>query len=178
MNAALHKQIFNTLLDIKFKYYILGLLTDRYFKFDRNVNIFLTLTSSGSIAAWAVWDKFTWVWALIIAISQVLNLIKPYFQFSKYSKEFNQKYILLQNIVNNFEKFYFKVQHKKIDEEQALELFFDFKQEIEKTLNFSDETVFDVSNKMKNKANYKMKVYLKKNYNINLTDSQKIKKDE
>ena len=40
----------------------------------RNINIFLAVTSSSSIAAWAVWQKVSWLWATIIAVSQVLNV--------------------------------------------------------------------------------------------------------
>ncbi|WP_320017971.1 hypothetical protein [Labilibaculum manganireducens] len=178
MKAIFKKQIFNTLLDIKFHYYTLSLLSEKYYKYDRNVNIFLTLASSGSIAAWAIWDRFTWLWGLIIATSQVINLLKPYFQYSKYSKEFSQKSLLLQGLINSYEKFYFKIHRNKLDEDIAAESFFDFKQEIDKILNFTDEIVFDINPKMKVKANYKMKVYLKKNFNINLNESQKISKND
>lgn len=178
MKKTLKKRIFSTLLDTKYKYFTLGLLSEKYFKYDRRINIFLTLASSGSIAAWAVWDKFTWIWGFVIVISQIVNLIKPYFQYSKYSKEFSQKYILLQSIVNQYEKFYFRIQYDRITEDQAFEDFFELKQEIENIIVFSNETVFDVSKTMEDKAKYKMKIYLKKNFNISLDNYQKISKNE
>lgn len=63
---------------------------------DRNINMFLAITSSSSIAGWAVWSQFSFVWASIIAISQVISAIKSYLPFSKRLKA-------LQGITNDLE---------------------------------------------------------------------------
>lgn len=50
-------------------------------KSDKILNIFLAITSSSSIAAWAIWDQYSFVWGLIIAASQALNAIKAFLPF-------------------------------------------------------------------------------------------------
>lgn len=35
------------------------------------VDVFLALTTSSSVAAWAVWGQYPLVWASIVAVSQV-----------------------------------------------------------------------------------------------------------
>ena len=52
-------------------------------RLDRCVKIFLAFTSSGSIAAWAVWREFAMLWGAIIASSQFLNAIKDFLPFER-----------------------------------------------------------------------------------------------
>lgn len=47
------------------------------------LNGFLAVTSSSSIAAWAIWQKHPMVWAGIIAASQVVTSIKPFLPYRK-----------------------------------------------------------------------------------------------
>jgi hypothetical protein len=44
------------------------------------------IASSGSIAAWALWKEYAFVWAVIIATSQVLDALKDVFPFTKKHK--------------------------------------------------------------------------------------------
>ena len=43
----------------------------------------LALGSAGSVAAWAIWNEFPYVWASIVGISQILHVAKPYIPFLK-----------------------------------------------------------------------------------------------
>jgi len=44
------------------------------------------IASSGSIAAWALWKEYAFVWGAIIAASQVLDALKDVFPFTKKHK--------------------------------------------------------------------------------------------
>lgn len=48
---------------------------------DRRVNIFLAITSSSSIAGWAIWKELAVLWAFVIALSQLINAILPHFAY-------------------------------------------------------------------------------------------------
>ena len=50
---------------------------------DRYINIFLAIASSTSIAGWALWNKYIYVWTGIIALSQVINAILPYLPYKE-----------------------------------------------------------------------------------------------
>ena len=50
---------------------------------DRYINIFLAIASSTSIAGWALWNKYIYVWTAIIALSQVINAILPYLPYKE-----------------------------------------------------------------------------------------------
>jgi hypothetical protein len=162
----MREQIWSTLVDLKFKNYCLMFLVDRFQKLDRNINIFLAIVSSGSIAAWAIWNKYPFIWGLIIASSQVLITIKPYFPYFKYVKELNIKCLKISNLNIEFERLWHKMQVNKLSPDQSEDLYFTYKKDINNILNFSDDMIFSVSTKIENKANEKMKIYLKNHYNV------------
>jgi hypothetical protein len=48
---------------------------------DKSVNIFLAVTSSSSICGWAIWNRFDFVWAVIIATSQLVSAVKQFLPY-------------------------------------------------------------------------------------------------
>lgn len=48
---------------------------------DKSVNIFLAVTSSSSICGWAIWNKYGFVWAIIIATSQLVSAVKQFLPY-------------------------------------------------------------------------------------------------
>ena len=160
--------IWATLNDLKFKGYYLRFITDRFQKWERNLNIFLALTSSGSIAAWAIWDINPLIWAVIIALSQVLTVLKPYFPYFRYVKELNAKCLAIENLNLEVEHLWFRIQNSLIEESQALERYYEIKKEIVHVTSFDDETIFSDSKKAKNQANEKMRIFLKNQYGIDI----------
>ncbi len=47
------------------------------------LQVLLAVTSSGSIGGWALWNEFGFIWAFIIAVSQVVNAIRHLLPFQK-----------------------------------------------------------------------------------------------
>ncbi len=169
----MRNQIWGALCNQQFKSYCLALLVKKYQRWDRNINVFLAIASSTSIAAWAIWKVTPIVWASIIAVSQVLTVVKPYFPYFKYVKEFNLKCIRLENINIEFERLWHKLQTKKITEDQADDMYFELRKQTSEILNFSDDTIFEVTPTIKKKANEQMKSFLQTNYEISITVNNK-----
>ncbi|MBL0047092.1 MAG: hypothetical protein IPP32_03235 [Bacteroidetes bacterium] len=159
-------QIWASLNDTKYKGYCLGFLVDKFQKWDRNINIFLAIASSTSIAAWAIWKVNPMVWAAIIAFSQVLTAIKPYIPYFKYVKELNTKSLKVDLLNIEFERLWYKLQHKKVTNEQAVEIYFDLRRQSTEIFNFGDDIIFEVKSKIEKRANERMKTFLKNNYGI------------
>ncbi|SDQ81236.1 hypothetical protein [Pseudovibrio sp. Tun.PSC04-5.I4] len=61
----------------------LALYFEKTYYWDLWTKIILAVASSSSIAGWAIWQQFSFVWGLIIATSQVLNAVKPFLPYSK-----------------------------------------------------------------------------------------------
>lgn len=127
----------------KFKEFYLSLLLEKFQKRERIINIFLVIATSTSISAWAIWqlDYLKWLWAAIIALSQSISLIKPYLNYTKYAKELNEKFFLLQAINVEYEKLWLSYKFEKITNEQAFDKAFELKNTLTKGLNFSDDII-------------------------------------
>jgi len=168
VDNSIRNQIWALLNNTKFHGYCLSILVDKFQSWERTTNVFLAVASSGSIAAWAIWKIEPMIWATIIAISQFIMAIKPYFPYFKYIKEFNSKNIRIDYLNIEIEKLWYNFQNGKITEEDAGILYFDIKKQLVEILNFGDDTVFRVTNGVERKANEKMKVFFKNDYDINI----------
>lgn len=53
-------------------------------RYEKILNIVTSVASSASIASWLLWQKYGVIWAVIVAISQIINIVKPYFRLSEH----------------------------------------------------------------------------------------------
>jgi hypothetical protein len=56
------------------------------------------IASSGGIAAWVIWKEYAFVWAAIIALSQLADALKDVFPFAKKHKAASEHTITLASI--------------------------------------------------------------------------------
>lgn len=75
---------------------------------DRCIKIFLAITASSSIGAWAVWQDLGPLWGLFIATSQVINSIRPYLPYKK-------RLIGLSSLSNEYEELAISFEMKWLD---------------------------------------------------------------
>ncbi len=80
MNAQ--DRYWQELADLRRDCFYVDDLLRRYQRTDRNLNIFLAITSSTAIAGWAIWQTVLMVWAVLIAGAQVVTVIKPWIPYS------------------------------------------------------------------------------------------------
>jgi hypothetical protein len=81
--SAQQLRFWNELTQLRGQIEFLRLLHRECERVDRILKMFLAVTSSGSIAAWAIWKDFAMTWGGIIVMSQLINAIKPYLPFEK-----------------------------------------------------------------------------------------------
>lgn len=159
-------KIWNYMLDSKFQSLYLDYQVSKYQKYDRNINVFLAIASSASIGAWAIWQDLQIIWATIIAASNVINIIKPYFPYSKYITELNEKGLSMLNLHLEYERLWYKFENEQITEQLATDAFFDLKSKGITTLRLNDDTLVFENEGIYKKSEDKLKVYVKSNYNI------------
>jgi hypothetical protein len=63
-----------------------------------SVGVVRAIASSGSIAAWAIWRQYAFVWGLIIAASQVADALREVFPFVKTNKAASEFGIALERL--------------------------------------------------------------------------------
>lgn len=164
-------KIWALLCNMKFKAYYLDFQVTRFQKYDRNINIFLAITSSTSIAAWAIWKDYEMIWAIIIAASQVITAIKPFFPYNKYVKELNIKSTRLHNVNVDIEKLWDNYINDEISNSKASTLYYAIVKDCNEILKFNDESVFGQSKSIEKKANACIRTYLETYYGVTVTES-------
>lgn len=150
------------LLDSKTNEFLSGLIVKKYQKMELYSSIILAIATSSSVGAWTIWQKYPTLWVLIIAISQILFVIKPYMLFSKHVKIFNEKKIHWQNLTILIEKLWNDLNQGYIDERLACETLFELKQKSLSFDNVPDDIIFFKHKKQQNEAELECNIYLNK----------------
>jgi phosphoribosylpyrophosphate synthetase len=156
--------IWTSLVESKFKEIYIGHKIIQLKKFERNINIFLILSTSGSIASWMIWENLKLIWAIIIGISQVVSLIKPYFPYSENIKELKKFNSLYKKLNLKYEKLWNQISTGTIEEEEAMNDYFQLRDEENEFSDLSDEIIISNSDKIYNKSNSDLQHFLKNNY--------------
>lgn len=162
----IRNMVWNSLTDYYFKASVMGYAIQRFQKIDRCINIILALASSGSIAAWAIWKEIPYVWGAIIALSQVIQTVKPYFPYSRYIRELNEKSKKLQAINLRFEMLFYEIDYGAAQEEELSTKYFALRKEAEEICFFNADSSFSFTDGDEQKANQDTAHYLKQNYNV------------
>jgi len=97
-------------------------------KIDRMLNMFLAISSSGSIAGWVIWKDHSFVWGAIIAISQAINAVKAYLPYAKRLKSLQGITNDLESLFLSMESNWFSVSEGKLTEEEVHRLHMALKQ--------------------------------------------------
>lgn len=153
------------MVQIKAWIFYLDIYTEDSYKWDKRVNILVAIASSTSIAAWAVWQKYSFVWSVIIAISQVLTAIKGFLPYSKRLKMLVLFMEELKFLYNKIEYNWFKVASGDLSENEINDLLYSFKDEfvnIENN-NLKEETLLEKDN-FRKIADKKNDVYFANNF--------------
>jgi len=133
---------------------------------DKSINIFLALTSSASIAAWAVWQEHQIVWAVIIALSQIVTAIKPFLPFKQRLKPISDLNDVIQELSLECEKHWFSVAEGELTEKEIHELCISLRAKtIKAEKKFFKNIVLPKNSKFLANAEKDADIYLTKTYN-------------
>lgn len=72
---------------------------------ERLAKMTIAITSSASIGAWVIWKEWAWVWAAIIAGSQVFSAIHPHLPYRERLKTYS-------SVLRDLEKLFINAEHK------------------------------------------------------------------
>lgn len=159
-------KIWNDLARTQYRINYTNLLIEKFQNYDLLVNVFLAIATSASIGAWVVWNEFPLVWASIIAISNIVTVIKPYFPYSKYIKTLNDKYILAQDLFLTYERVWYQIEKAKLTEDEIAEKYFELCKRQNEIFNFESIIYNSNDKKLKQKSEQLYLDKLKKNHNI------------
>lgn len=152
--------------DCRFHADCMALLVKEFRTRDKWMNGILAITSSSSIAGWAIWDEYGKVWGFLIALSQVITAIKPLFPFNKHVHTLNTHCYKQEALFLELEELWFKVKDKRIDEDEARQQLTYLKKRIAENEFFDDDDSFEFSKKVIAEAIIMTKETMSIKYNI------------
>lgn len=122
----MQERYWKKLTDKRYQLFYISEYYDKCVRVQRIINIFLALSTSGAIAAWAVWKELPIIWAGIIAISQVVTAIKPYLPFEKRIEGIYDIISQYSVICNELESKWFYIAKGALTEEEINDLYYTF----------------------------------------------------
>ena len=153
------------MVQIKAWIYYLDIYVEKSFLWDRRIKVFGAVASSSSIAAWTIWKEWSYIWGVIIAVSQVLTAIKDYFPFGrrlKILKPFIDELIILYIKI---EYDWFKVAEGEVTEKEINQLLFDYKKQFsEIESKYLNEEILIENLEYRNLADQKVTKYFENNF--------------
>lgn len=118
------------MVQIKAWIYYLDIYAEKSYKWNRRVNVFGAIASSSSIAAWAIWKEFSYVWAVIIALAQVLSAVKEYFPFGRRLKVLKPFIDEMSILYIEIESKWFKISEGEFSESEINSILYNYKKEL------------------------------------------------
>lgn len=103
--------------------------------FNKTISIFLAFTSSSSICSWAIWNEYGFIWGLIIALSQLINVIKHFLPYQNRLKFLPKIIRDLEDLLITCEEKWFDVAEGKLTEEEINKLQFEIKRKKNNSLH-------------------------------------------
>lgn len=157
-------RIWINLANIKFKAIYTGKVSRFSYNTGNFYSFFLAFASASSVAAWAIWNKFPIAWAIIVTISQLLIIAKPYLPFVKSDREFADQSLLFDELYLAYEKLWFEYAKHNMSENQIEKKFYSLR---EKELDINNRFKHIVCPKFKkiiNAADEETNTYLQTHF--------------
>ncbi len=129
MSNSYQEKFWRELDQLKVHVYYLENYLDNTVRVDRRINMFLAVTSSGSIAGWAIWQDYQFAWAAIIAASQFINAIKSFLPYAKRLKALFGITNELERLFLSMENHWFNVSEGRLTEEEIHKLHMKLKEQ-------------------------------------------------
>lgn len=161
----MQEKYWNYMVQIKASMYYLDIYAEKSYKLDRKINVYGAIASSSSIAAWAIWKDWSYVWAFIIAMSQVLNAIKDFLPFGRRLKLLRPFIEDMKLLYIKMEYDWYKVAEGDLTEKEINKLLFSYRKEFACIENkyLKEEVLLENSNYMK-QADQKTNRYFVNNF--------------
>ena len=126
----------------------------------------LAISSSASIAGWAIWDSCAFIWGCIIAMSQVITALKPVFPFDKHVHTLNTRCYKQEAMFLELDALWYGIMDQALNEESAKTKLNHLKQRLNENMFFDDDDDFEFSQEVQDAASQLTADTLKTKYNI------------
>lgn len=132
---------------------------------DKSTNIFLAITSNSSICGWAIWNNYSFTWAIIIAGSQLINAIKQFLPFKLRLKAITSILKELEELMTFVEMKWFDVSEGNLTDEEINKLQYEIRSKKTRILQkYLESTTLPEKSKLFKKAMETANIYINNFY--------------
>lgn len=114
----MQKQYWSRMTQYKFDLCYYDSYFARCVKIDRFLKIGLAVASSSAIAAWTAWQNLSFLWGLIIVVSQVVSSLNEFLPYKKRIEDLSKLVNGLTPIYNDMEEEWLYVANGSLTEDQ------------------------------------------------------------
>ena len=131
---------------------------------NRTLQIILAVASSSSIGAWAIWNDHSWVWASIIAFSQVISAINPFLPYKGRIKSYSSLLHELEQLMIQAEFKWHSISEGQLTKTQINKARFEIRASKQKALKKHIHTTIPTNGKLHDQAEKSANEYLSNFY--------------
>lgn len=131
---------------------------------DRALKIALAIASSSSIGAWVIWTHLSWVWASIIAFSQVISAINPYLPYRSRIKAYTSLLHELEELMIQAEFKWHAIAEGELTATDINKSRFEIRAAKQRSLKKHIQTTIPANTKLQEKAERSANEYLSNFY--------------
>ena len=121
-------RLWNNLANIRFKAFYCNRCSTFSGILGRTYSFFLSFVSAGCITAWAIWQQHPILWAIIVAIAQVLHIARPYIMFLKSEKDFLAMSFEFKHLYLSYERLWYDLENEIVTAELAEKKFYELRE--------------------------------------------------
>jgi len=131
-NNHQQKRYWNYMLQIRAQVFYLNFYLENDMKTNRCVNYLTAIAASSSIAGWVIWSNISFIWAIFIALSQVINAIKGILPFYKRISKITRMHHYLDDVALRAESGWHDVREGNLTDSDINNAIHSLKSEISK----------------------------------------------
>lgn len=133
-------------------------------RIDRGLKIALAIASSSSIGAWVIWNQLSWIWAGIIAFSQVVSAVSPYLPYKNRIKAYSSLLHELEELMIQAEFKWHAIAEGKLTAAEINTARFEIRSAKQKSLKKHIQTTIPTDGKLHSRAEQSARDYLNNFY--------------
>jgi hypothetical protein len=159
-------QYWKELYQLKTHIEFIVLQLERAESIDRAQKIVLAISSSSSIGAWVIWNELSWLWAGIIAFSQVVSAINPYMPYKNRIKAYVALLNELEELMIRAEFKWHAIAEGKLTAAEINKVRFDIRATKQRSLNKYVNITIPTNDQLHAKAEASATAYLANFYPV------------
>ncbi len=117
--AELRERVWESMLTAELNYRYWSELASRYVRRDRNVKVFLAVTTSSTVASWTLWRGVPELWQVLSGVSALLAVVLPLLSWQEKIKRLTSLRVEWFRTMKEYEALYLHIETGSTGGEEA-----------------------------------------------------------